>query len=69
MAAQTLQMPHISNFFINEEVLYLAHPSGHRITKLDTIWRGFCLVINKVRIDVYSIKCVATGAVVNCVHA
>ena len=56
-------------FAINEEVLYLAHHSGHRLTKLDTIWRGPFVVIDKVRVDVYSIKCVATGAVVNCVHA
>ena len=51
-------------FAINEEVLYLAHHSGHRLTKLDTIWRGPFVVIDKVGVDVYSIKCAATGAVV-----
>ncbi len=56
-------------FAINEEVLYLAHHSGHRITKLDTSLRGPFVVIDKVWIDVYSIKCVETGAVANCVYA
>ena len=56
-------------FSVGDQVLYLSQPSGSRLSKLDSIWRGPFTVTNKVGVDVYMIKCNSMGAVVNRVHS
>ena len=56
-------------FSVDDQVLYLFQPSGSRLSKFDSIWRGLFTVTNKVGVGVYMIKCNSTVAVVNYVQS